>query len=57
LAYRCKVCRRQQHQKRKLANIAAGGPSVVEKECKRCQQVKPATAFKRHAYTTTGLIL
>lgn len=54
---RCKLCRRQQHHNRKMQHLAAGGvPTVAQKECTRCHVVKPASGFKRHSYTNSGLV-
>jgi hypothetical protein len=53
---RCRECRRAQHAARKQRNLATGAAPWPEKECKRCHVVKPADEFKRHAYTTSGLV-
>jgi hypothetical protein len=53
---RCRECRRKQHAARKQRNLAAGHQAWTSKECKRCHVTKPASEFKRHAYTTSGLV-
>lgn len=52
---RCKLCRRQQHRLRKATHSARPVQPLAQKQCRRCLVTKPASEFKRHSYTSSGL--
>lgn len=54
LDLRCRACRTAQREAR-AALLGQNGQPPTHKECARCQVLKPASAFKRHKLTSTGL--
>lgn len=53
---RCRECRRQQNLSKKAQHQAGAMQTLAEKQCKHCHMVKPASEFKRHFFTNTGLV-